>query len=298
MPNLVKVDLYKVFRSTALYVMLAINLLYSVISVFSNEWYISVMESMGDSEFSYEHSTEYQAGYKIGLEIGKTISSNDMEDEELIQRINDLQNKKYVMSDFIGIFFTFNSMSYLLLAILSGIHISSEFSSGPVRNTIAKGYGRTSVFLSRLLVTFIEGMLLNTAMLAGAVISGAFCCESGRFGAEWLSANMLYILYAAVFCMAYSAIYTAIGFIAQSNITITVNILLFIFGGLLMSFIGRLLHAPIWNFWISNSLEMEYVQTYIYGDKLLFADNVLVALGYILIFGAAGIIIFKKRDIH
>ena len=301
MNNLFRADLYKTFRSTALFVLIIINLVYSFIWVLSNHWYTEVLEEM-DSEavtISYEESAEYQAGYQIGMEIGKTLSGNkDIPDEELRQRADDVTNKRCTMSDVVGVFFTFNSIPYFMLAILAGINVTAEFSSGPVRNTIAKGYSRTKVFFSRVLVTFIEGILLNTAMLTGGVIGCAVFCETGVLDMRWLLTSLLYIFYAAVFCMAYSFIYTAIGFAVQTNATIAVNILFFIFGGVLLNVIQNITHLPTSSFWISSALENEYIHTYLNGTPLLFADNIAIALGYIIVFGGVGMLIFKKRDIH
>lgn len=132
----------------------------------------------------------------------------------------------------------------LLLALILGLFLGTEYSDGTLRNKLVMGRTRREVYLANLLTGFAAAVLLALALflagLVGVPVLGLW--EMGVSGA------LLHFLVVLCSSMALVALYTLVGMISEKKSTTAVAvILLFLALLLLSSWIYAWLNEPPMN---------------------------------------------------
>lgn len=187
----------------------------------------------------------------------------------------------------------------LLISILIGTLICSDFSNGTIKNIASKGITRTQIVLSKLIVgTFLGIILISVKILTGLIL-GYFLIGFSNVGNEfWIDLSKTFLL-SILQTMAYVSIFTFSGFIfKKSSSSITLNIVLTIFVPVIILITSALLTWYNYklgfdlNILIPNSILLIKLNNYkdltIYSSMMIF---------YIILGTSLSILIFNKKDV-
>lgn len=148
MAGLLRTDMKKLFRTKSLYVCLVLA---AALGIAMTLLYDYFWQERGKSI-----ALSYQYMQMIGMDTD--VLDNALE-----------ALPKHDIWSFINIFFS-DGMLWYLGAVCLCAYFSSEFSEGTFRNTVARGFGRTSIYFSKLLVGMSETFLLTVVYVgAGAL---------------------------------------------------------------------------------------------------------------------------------
>lgn len=189
--------------------------------------------------------------------------------------------------------------SSLLIAIIIGTLICSDFSDGTIKNIASKGITRNQIVLSKLIIGNLLGILLITVKFLTGLILGYFLLGFSNVGnsfwIELIKAFSLSILQT----MAYVSIFTFPGFLfKKASSSITLNIILTIFVPLIILIVSALMT------WYNYSLGFDI--NLLIPKSILIIDSgntkdmfiyCLMMLAYIISGALLSMFIFNKNDI-
>lgn len=202
---------------------------------------------------------------------------------------------------FSGVFFlagtnTQNS-PVLLIAILSAIFITGDFSSGSIKNSIARGYGRTEWYLSKLVVAAAAACLIS---LAGTVIATLAATIIWGFGSldmtDFFNLMMSFISQLAVI-LATVAVFVCISiFFRTTGAAVAVCVISTMSLSLVLTVIDLLLRLDfsLAKFELTTMLVSVSTLSPRSGDVI---RALAASAAYAAAATAAGLTVFKKRDI-
>ena len=256
--NIIKADLYKFFKSKTFYVSLIVAFLFATLFVVATYFGLQQMGQPG------------------GPPVGAVPTST----RELLFRAID------------------SNIVIMLIAVMTSIFISAEYSTGIIKDTVSSGKSRTKIFLSKLIVTAIGATLILIFNIVYQTLFGLLFLEYGtvfNLSEFWLIAKT--VLSAMVIIIAFSTLFVFIATAFKTlGTSLAVNIGLLMFGGLLfylVSLIGDFF-KNITDYWLANNLSQVVTNSMLntYEFKPL-----IIAASYLIISTVAGIFVFKKQDI-
>lgn len=150
----------------------------------------------------------------------------------------DLSQYQYSLDEY---YFHFAFTIGLFCAVFSSIFLGTEYSDGTLRNKIAAGHTRSSIYLSSFILVFLATLLMMAVWLFGAFI-GIPALGLWKMSPFYLA---LYLLTAVLMTSALSALFTFVGMLSSSKAATAIfSILLFLGLLLFASTIYNCLHAP------------------------------------------------------
>lgn len=190
--------------------------------------------------------------------------------------------------------------TYLFAAVLSSFFISSEFTNGTIKNSVAIGQERSTIYLTKSITVWCGTILVYVAMVGVFTVFSAIFFGIGSVPslAEWMEALQAFGL-TCLFLGAFCAITVCFATIVRSSsvaLFTTVGFYLVFATGLDMlaqqyTFFEKIKNYSVFDYITLMSFDSSY-------DGAFINDLIRVVFLTILLFFSCGIILFKRKDIQ
>ncbi|MBB5286253.1 ABC-2 type transport system permease protein [Rhabdobacter roseus] len=207
--------------------------------------------------------------------------------------------KNYVLQGQDGLFQAGTSINAMWFGAFAGFFIASEFQNGGIRNALALGKYRTSVFMAKifsmiLCITILLFVIVLVQIIGNSIVNGYGDMPVGEFVVFFLK-NFLHI---TIFHLSYAGFFTMFAFLTQKpGLTILLSFcyetLILVCGGFFENFKGQNL-KPLLQFF------PQYYYTkidYNLSNHQFFVNGYLVCLLYFFAPVIISIFLFRKMDI-
>ena len=281
MLNVLKSDLYKLFRSRALYICLLAAVLFILIVPFSLEALQNMMKTMSPEDMAIIEQTS-ESGVQ-GMNVG--LSSTTLLSEE------PLSGQWYLGNVYSG-----NTL-LLVLVIFISIFVSAEFSHGTIKNIASKGVSRSKIYLSKLLTVMIVTAIFSLVLAAVGTLAASCMWGFGPVSGEVIWQCIRLVLMQTLLHIALVSFFMMICFIMKnSGAAISINICSMMFIPTIFALIDKLLKKDAW---ISNIWPATYINSLVTltPEMSLLIKALAIALIYIVVSSALGMFVFHKKDI-
>ena len=280
MQNLLKSDFYKLFKMKSFYVCAIIAAAMAAILMFISLQLNNMMQSMSDT-------------------------MGDMMTSQMVTLKNILPTIISPTGDY-----------FILVIIGVCLFITIEYNAGTLKNIAARGFKREYIFLSKLIVCIIEAFIITLCFAVSSVIFGLIFLgtPAGGFGDGYFTE--LFAIYGVdiLILIGYVSFIAMVAYLIRTNggtIAITlcahylVPIIISMFNVVtimndasdsdlekMVSYTNNQ-YGQVAYYWI-GTLGETVSESYHNGTIYI---PILVALAYIVVSGAIGMLVFKKRDI-
>ena len=189
------------------------------------------------------------------------------------------------------------------LTIVISLFIPSDFSYGTIKNTIASGANRISIYFSKMTVSLTMLVIYAFICCAASFVTGSIIWEVGEYTREIYIDLLQSISFYLFAYLALVSFYIMVGFLVRrSGITIAINIGITLVGLVLFKFINYALATwlKIENFTCFDYLPSTYVSKALNFSTLTSQEintGLIVCGAWILVTTIIGIITFKCTDI-
>lgn len=283
MLNILKMDLYKMFRSKSFYV-LNIALILVVVCIAFLMRFVLTLE--------YDKAQESNVSYHRDED---KLSTNDpllTEDEyyESVKEARDTMNVNEFMifqySEFI--------ISILLVTFLA-IFICSEWDTGFVKNIIPLNNSRTNLVISKNIIVFIFTIIQGVIALISAIIGNLIV--TGKVNIFDFKELMIYLGLQILLRMAFASLIILISYVFRSKATsMSVGIVLAVnIHGIFLAFIDKLVYAVNLNlskFTIANNISLGRFAVEDYKRVII------LSILYFLIYGIISTIRVRRIEVN
>lgn len=196
---------------------------------------------------------------------------------------------------------SFSANSLIFSSIVVSLFVACEFGFGTIKNTASKGFGRSSIYISKLIVACVIAVSYLLAFSAASTITGTVLWGFGPVdGAYWAQTAQIAGL-EVLLTMAFTSVFVFFStLIRQSGGAIAVNICLISFfssmvmmGEMLLNFLFKT-EWNLYQFLLSSN--MSVVSKGGLTEEVI-VRALLVGVLYFAVSTALGVWIFHKRDI-
>lgn len=187
--------------------------------------------------------------------MGITVTQQVPDAEEGTGILDEIQIMEFIQL-FLGAGF-----STLFMAIFISIWVIGEYTHGAVKNTIGKGYSRSSIFLTKYISSVLSALVLDLGILIVAVLIGVAVLGMERIGETFVRDCLAYAGVQLILGVAFSGIIAAVSEFARSMAAgITISMILAIFSSTLadgLDLIFKVVNIDfkVSNYWIANVIE-------------------------------------------
>ena len=272
--RLIKSDFIKLRKSKTLIVCSIIAFCLAVLMslLLVNGW-----NSNGNGE-SIEQATE------MLLEMGM--------DKETVDMALSIMPRPYLWS--YANYFLSDGVISILAAICVSVFTASEYSMGTLKNTLSRGFSRTQIYLSKLLVSCVSVIVLAVVyLLGGMIICGIFL----RGISELTAVQMILCIlsYLCLFLAMTSVYYMIAIVIRKTGVTIAMSLVIPNIVASILSTIAYSIKdfSEISQYWLFNTPSV--VQRMCVNGQAYIP--ILTALVYFAVSTAAGLIISRKQEV-
>lgn len=206
MLNLMRGELYKLFKSKCFYVC-SIVLVVFVLLIYG-------MFSLADIVEKEEAAMAGNAGITVSVETNAPQEAPIWEQMGAIDIVQMM----------------FSSMGSLLIAIFAAVFVCGEYTSGAIKNIVGKGYGRGYVFLSKYLSSIIGAVIIELVMLGAILLCELLILHGNRLNGEFVLQLLSYVGIQLILAAAQTGIIVMINQISRSlgaGIAISVCLIMF-----------------------------------------------------------------------
>ncbi len=274
MGRLILSDLKKLMRCRTLWVCAVIGFLTGMSMTFL---YDAAWNNMTDT-----------TNYQMVFSFLKTIGMDSDTSKQLLS-----QFPQEVFWQYINTLFSDGNL-IIFSAIVISVYIGTEYNEGTFKNTLSRGFSRTSVYTSKYISCVVSTAITVIAYLAGGGIVAAIKFDLTTDVSDEqmilmvLAYSGLYIALTAVF-MFISVISKKTGLAIALNIVIPIFVSIFV---RILTFGFEWVQKAV-KFWIFDTITL--VQTLYQNDNIYIAFTVIPI--YLVLFLILGIIIFNRQDI-
>ena len=226
--------------------------------------------------------------YQMVFSFLKTIGMDSDTSKQLLS-----QFPQEVFWQYINTLFSDGNL-IIFSAIVISVYIGTEYNEGTFKNTLSRGFSRTSVYTSKYISCVVSTAITVIAYLAGGGIVAAIKFDLTTDVSDEqmilmvLAYSGLYIALTAVF-MFISVISKKTGLAIALNIVIPIFVSIFV---RILTFGFEWVQKAV-KFWIFDTITL--VQTLYQNDNIYIAFTVIPI--YLVLFLILGIIIFNRQDI-
>jgi ABC-2 type transport system permease protein len=191
------------------------------------------------------------------------------------------------------------------LSAFVGFFIAAEFQNGTIRNILALGQKRSSVYLAKLMAVFLActGMVTVTAITATVVCSALFGF-GGMSGGEFLQFFLWTYFNQSLYHLSYAALFTLFAFISKNAaMTVLLGVGWTIAEMFIIGFLGDYQGGTLAfardifpSLYISIFYSEEY-DVYWYNNAVQIIKGLVASILFIGASSVAGITLFLKSDI-
>lgn len=220
MLNILKADFYKLKKSKTFWVCIALCLIFGIIMI-------------------------------IAMQTSMTMAQQPNHDPDLDSMLEmiPLASGTYMLGNL-------QSMGFntVFVGIFVAIFISSEFSYGPMKNTLSRGADRIHVFFSKFLVCGAAALIMQFVFMLAILITGTIIWG---FGTATLSGMLGMIMTQSLLTLAYTALFTFISMTMRAGGgAIAVNIMCVTMASTLLDAISMLFGGKLNlnDYWIGGAV--------------------------------------------
>ncbi|HEX3021018.1 MAG TPA: ABC transporter permease subunit [Lachnospiraceae bacterium] len=268
MINILRADLYRLFRSKSFYICTMILIALLIASGIMMKYMEKTNEnkrSEGSITVEVENPNTEQVLVKSGTEFVLSAPA-DM--------------------NMVGMF----------VAIMITIFIAAEFNERTMKCIVAKGFTRRRIYLSKVITLSVATILMLTTFLIGSFLTGF--AVSGRvnsISSEYTFEAIRYLAVAFLLYLSMASIFILVNFIFKNMaVAMAINISGLIFIPNILDSIEMNFHIPLTKYSVIHlisSIENLSVST----GKIV--DAVVVGCGYMVVSFVIGVFLFRRADI-
>lgn len=196
---------------------------------------------------------------------------------------------------------TFSIDTVLFASIVISLLCANEFGFGTIKNTAARGFRRSQIYCSKLLVSMTVLLCMGLVGGIGMTVTATALWGFGDVGADyWV--NLLQTMGLQILlCFAFTAVFATISVLARSSGgAIALNICVLQFSGLAVQ-LGQLLLNKVfhWEVNLRDYLLSTNLQALGYDELTgeLATRSLVVGVVFLVVAIAVGLFSFQKRDI-
>jgi ABC-2 type transport system permease protein len=185
----------------------------------------------------------------------------------------------------------------LILAVFVSLFVASEFTTGTIKNMVAKGFSRWKIYFAKLLTVWIASLIMMFVAALSAVLIGTILWGFGDI-ADGLGKNIFtFFGLQILLCFALTAVFITIAIAVRSNGgSIAINICMIAFAALVTSLLDAMLPdgKTISQYWIQNNIVA--VSTLSFTTKQI-TQSLWISISYLVVFVLLGGFTFQQKDI-
>lgn len=189
------------------------------------------------------------------------------------------------------------NLNAIFIATFISVFLSSEFSSGTMKNVLSRGLSRTKVFLSKLVVCGTASIFMMFVLMSASLLIGTIRWGLDSYGIAGFSGIGSMILTQSLLMCAYAALFTCVAITMRSAGAIAVNVLsILLVPNLLEPFTEMIFKdgTNLIDFWIGKAVLNVSTVTPLSNDVF---SGIITALCWIIATAIIGIVLFRKRDL-
>ncbi len=268
--NLLKGEVYKLWRSKSLYICSAVMLVF-VLLIYGM---FSLADMMQQGELA-------NGSYGVTVNEGVTSVWDDMGISVIVQMM-------------------FSSVSALIVAIFASIYVFGDYANGAIKNVVGKGYSRSEVFLSKFVGTVVGTIVMQVVMILGVLLCEAVILGGNRLGAAVLGEICSYTAIQLLLETALTGIIVTISQICRNlGAGIAISACMIMFSSFVTAGINALLklmdiNVNVCNYWILDLISECPIGTM---DNNFLVRAVVSAIVWTVVAIGIGGIHFRKADV-
>lgn len=263
MKNLIRLEFRKLFQMKTLYIFAGVIVAFLALNIGTYKF----------TEFLLESASLETSGMDLGMFFAGPFDG-----------------KKFLISALIC------TEAVISLAVVVSLINCSDYSSGAIKNIIAKGYSRMQILFSKITVSiFVTAIFTIISWLFGFLFGCAFWLDAGSGWETILLYNlftqlMLMIAYSSLFCFLAS-------FIKKTAGTIVLSIVIPITSEVLFTIINLIVNEK--NFNISNYTVQGNITNLSSASASVsdITQGLIVAIVFFASFTALNVLISRKREV-
>lgn len=273
MINLLRSEIYKLFKSKAFYVCCIICVVGTAIVAFTYD-------------FMQKNITPEM------LEQMKSASSSGAN----ISNTEGLLTQKFNGQILLSQAFAQNTLQ-IVLAVFISLFVASEFTTGTIKNIVSKGFSRFKVYSAKLITVWIATILMMVVIALASVLIGTALWGFGDIASDLTKNIFIFLGLQTLLFFALSSMFIAISVVIRSNGgSIATNVCVIAFAALVTALIDAILPDgnTVSQYWIQNNIVN--VSTLTFTTKQI-TQSLLISGSYLVIFVLGGFLTFQKKDI-
>jgi len=273
MLNIVRADLYRIFRGKALYITFGVLIAFIVLQAVAGTGTVGV-----------------STGSVSGITEAEILSSALDEMAEITKA--DGMTAPFIMAGVTG------NLVYFLLPLII-CFAGTDFSSGTVKNVLSRGISRTKYYFAKLIPVLIFAVIIQVLNLVlptiVATIRHGF---GGGFTTDWLISVLKVYGIQTLLMLAIACVGVFIVFLTKKTASITALFLAFLLAPTMIFYILGMISPKLENLinydLVTNLNLMAGFSELPSGDII---KAFLLCAFYIIVGTVAGIVVFRKSDI-
>lgn len=275
MLNLMRGELYKLFRSKCFYVC-SIVLIVLVLLMYGMYSLVDIAER--------EEGMAGNAGLTVSVEIEQPLEENVWEIMDVVTIVQGM----------------FSSMGSLLGAIFTAIFVCGEYANGAIKNIVGKGYGRWKVFMSKYLSCIVGVVVMELIMLVAILLCELLILHGNRLNTDLFLPMLNYVGIQLILVAAQTGIIVMFNqFFRSIGVGIAVSVCLIMFSAFATSLLNALLNyfkikIDACEYWILDMIG-DCPTTNITGE--IWGHNALWSMVWIVLTIGIGILHYRKADV-
>lgn len=191
-----------------------------------------------------------------------------------------------------------NSSLSIILAVFLPLYVCSDYTSDTLKNIIAKGYGRVSIYASKFIVSLTAVTIYVLICWLTGFLSGTAFWGAGSLGDSSAGEFILVLLTQLLLAYAYTAFFFFIGVtLRKGGGAIAVGIVGPIVLNLIISFVDAFWDKKSFtlaDYWLDNMM-INASSTSLTSEVM--TRSIVTALIYIIVFGVGAHLIGRKHQV-
>ena len=187
------------------------------------------------------------------------------------------------------------SFHLIVIAVFVSLFVASEFNFGTMKNTLSRGAPRPKVFFSKIIVCSFSSMFMFLAFVIAIIVTGVFFWGPG--GMAPLAQMVSMVSLQGLMVLGYTALFTFVSMsLRGTGGAIATNVLTVTVAPTLLAALSMLLDAQVRldDFWLEWGVSNLASYTPEPGHVI---RGVLIAFFWGLASIAAGLVLFSKQDV-
>lgn len=280
---------------------------------YSNSYLNTALETYNDTSLYLQNNNPESLSYDEKIVYNENLADNQISKYILDHKVN--LNKENSLHNILkNVFSSYEMFIVILIIIIAGTIISSEYNKGTIKQLLIRPYSRTTIFISKYLTSFIILIIsILYIVIINLLIGGLF------FGFDSLNIPVVIYNFNTLMIEEYN-IFTYLGItllaklpllilimtlsiclsttLLNSAISVALPILLYIFApvisSLTINFNLKWLRYFCTLNWDLTSMLFGNLPTFKYVNLHF---SIIISIIYLIIMFLISLIIFKKRDI-